>query len=319
MNPPSTLILFLALSVGLAGCLGSDDLGTEAGPNAPEDAAGDEKLVHEVPTWEVGDYWTYDTTIETTLTIVVTGEEGQDWRVDTTNEEAAFLHAQEEISYLGHVSKASLAGSQGPDRVEYFTWPLTDGDTWTTRWDGVERSITANVTEQGASLEAYEGDRLAVTYTYDADTEWFGAMAFHGPDGDVAFGMELVDHGSNYEGDVVRWTLEPILAYNQTPGETSADTFTVPETGITDLWISHAFTCEEEGGFAWTVNPTAPPAPAQGTGDGGGCEDQENTQTLENPPPGDWSWTLTFGGDPAPTLQLDILLRTLETIPVEAS
>lgn len=286
--------MLVVLAVAMAGCISGDQADDEAvsttgsTSSAPGATIDDQSL--EAPTWQVGDWWTWQSDQLGEYSYVVTGQEGGDWLVDTDSEQIAFFDAQTDISFLGTVRKSDLAGSQNETRVQYFDWPLEEGKTWSTTWDGVQRTITVtDVSDGTATLEAREGDRLAVSYVYDASTGWFGETTFHGPDGEPAFTTEPMDSGSDFTGEPIRWRFDVQLTGSGSlqPAASDPFAFEVPENA-TDIWLSLQVECptgtfsigfSSEQGQGWGVNEACPynqtmagpvvEAPAPGAWDGG--------------------------------------------------
>ena len=179
-------ILLALLSILLAGCSGGGGAGgggdgdssgtpTAAPPGTP---SGDG-----VPSWTLGDWWTYDTPFGES-TYVVTADQGSDWFLDTTNPETAFLDARTDVSRLGPQRKSDLAGSQGAERVEFFRWPLSDGASWMTTWDGEDVTVTASAGPDGSfDFLAENATAPMYRYTYLPATGWFGELRHLGADG----------------------------------------------------------------------------------------------------------------------------------------
>ncbi len=311
--------------LAVTGCISAEDAGgadeavettgsTSADPGTTSD---DQRL--EPPTWEVGDWWTWTSDQLGEYSYVVTGQQGGDWLVGTDSEQIAFFDKQTDISFLGEVRKSDLAGSQNDTRVKYFDWPLEAGKTWTTTWDGVQRTITVTGIDDGlASFEAREGDRLAVSYTYDSSTGWFGEVTFHGPDGQAAFTTTPVASGSNFTGEVVRWRFGDQVGLSSTLQPAAVPmqaTFEVPENA-TDIWVNLQVDCpsgafnvgfESSSGQGWSVEEACP------------YNQTVVGPVVEDPEPGQWEGG-AVGASPAEqgSYSIQIIVRTLETVPIEA-
>ncbi len=256
---PLAIALLLTTPV-LAGCLGLGgdevDEAIEPGAGAAE-ASPETGISIPAPTWTIGQWWAWESPQIGTYTYVVTGEQGGDWIVDTDNEDTAFFDAQSDISFLGPVRKSDLAGSQGDTRVRFFDWPLELGKTWTTTWDGVQRTIeVVAIDEEKAQLEARQDGRLAVTYEYRVASEGIGNTAFLDASGEATFDVRFMRAGENFTGTPVRWNLETLVEQAGTIGPTLdswGGQFEIAE-GTTDLHLTMNATCPS-GALSFGLSP----------------------------------------------------------------
>lgn len=307
------LAVLLVLS-SAAGCLGS---GGEGGTAPTEETAGSNRSTAlEAPTWSIGDHWTWSTDQQGAVTYVVTGQEGGDWIVDTTDEGVAFFDARFDVSTLGKVRKTDLAGSQNDTRVQYFDWPLEEGKTWTTTWDGVERTIEVErVGDRSAELVARQDGRVAVEYTYDADARSFRDLVFLDANGTETFAMHLTESGTNFTGTAVRWQLDRVVDRSGTFGAQPVSwggSFEVP-ADATDIWLAETVRCPS-GVFDFGFG-----------GNGSGYNDQapcpyENDvaePVVEDPGQGTWRYGLTASSpDGEGRYDVTLFVRTLVEVPV---
>lgn len=319
--------VLMVLALATAGCMsadqGTDDeaVTTTGSTSGAPGAAQDGVQTLEMPTWQVGDWWTWRSDQLGEYSYVVTGEQRGDWLVGTDNEDIAFFDARNDVSFLGEVRKSDLAGSQNDTRVQYFQWPLTEGESWSTTWDGVKRSITVTDISDGvASLEAREGERLAVTYEYDSSTGWFGEVTFHDANGSAAFRTTAVASGSNFTGEVVTWDLGEQVSGSGTLQPVATPTgfeFSVPENA-TDIWLSLDVGCPS-GEFSLGFGPDEDPSGSAGWGVTEVCPYEESLEgpVVEQPAAGDWSGGI-LATSPAEqgTYSFQLIVRTLETVPV---
>ncbi len=302
-----------------SGCLGGGDTagagGASSAPATPSDGAGSGPGL---PAWAVGNWWTYETPFGES-TYVVTADQGADWFLDTTNPDTAFLDARTDVSRLGPVRKSDLAGSQGSDRVEFFRFPLTHRQSWATRWDGFDVTVTALRSGEGFEFYANTTDGVLYSYSYEPRTGWFGYLSHHDANGTVDFGLKLTRSGHAFTGDVVRWNLTQLASDEGTGGAADAVPFEVPE-GTTDIWAEYHFTCTGAAGYTFAVQPANPGlAAGQGAVDTGPCAQVDWSDVVQpEPEPGNWVLALEMGGETA-EYQYALLLRTLETIPVASS
>lgn len=261
VRAPIALLLLVAAS--LAGCTGGGDAdGDEPGMGRPggHGAHGDQDAATHLlaPTWEVGQWWRLESEQSSgPFAHVVSGEAGDHWVVDTDSPDIAFFDARSDISFLGPVRKADLAGSQGAQRVEFFQFPLTPGKNWTTTWDGLPIDIHVAAVEAGkARLQArHENGTPYADYTYDAKTGYFGEYAFYGPDGEtVGFGARVTSSGRGFSGDLVRWDVDPV--FEQAGAVSDVGFFSnlpVPLT-VTDVYAELTVDCTA-GSFVAGVAP----------------------------------------------------------------
>lgn len=323
-----SVVLFLLLALLLAGCTSDgDDLepteGTTDGGGASGGNETDGQAVatgQQPAPWDVGHYWSYQTSFGTDFTLVVSEDKGDDWYLDTPEEDTAWFNVRDPISYLGDVRKSDLAGSQGSNRVQYFDFPLEEGKEWTTSWDGVERRIVTVEANETFRFEAYQDGELAVEYDYDPEVGWFTEVVFYeGEDGQESFSFTLNDHQTGWTGDVVRWDAESYVNLDERfslAGGSSAS-FTVDDD-VEELWIRYWFHCEEgHTGLAFIQGTIAPVAPMEALAlliDG--CMDEEALPEFENPAAGDWEFAAfvqSMDPDHFVMVELEVWGRALET------
>lgn len=197
------VLLFVALLAAgsLAGCTDS----TPEPSTEPTGTNGETADGLDMPTWSKGDWWQYQGP-GNPFTLVVSDDAGSSWFIDTDDEDMAFFEIQfGPISYLGEQSKANLAGSQGSDAVKFFDWPLEDGKTWTTPWDGDTMDMVAHDLGNDAfHVIATVDGMVRNQFQYSNATKWFDWMSFNDLEGNEQFRMDLVDSGSAFAGELVR-------------------------------------------------------------------------------------------------------------------
>ncbi len=311
----------------LAGCSGA-----QAGPSETG-ATGSQSVAQaiELPRWAVRDFWIYSVS-DDPVTYVVTAEQGGDWIMETDSPERAFQDLRDDISRLGPQRKSDLAGSQGSDRVEFFRWPLTDGKTWATRWDGQPVTITAKLEAGVARLEAKDRNgTVAYQYTYDPAVRWFGELRHFAPDGSELVALSLAASGSLWKGEVARWSVEEVANQRgdlESEPPSSAVNFDVPLTA-TDVWANLRVDCQAGfvlGGVApmpivGTIAGTEPRGASVG---GGTCPNAfafvGSAGAPKAPPQGGtsemWAWSLFATPGGGGTYVFEILVRTLSMVPV---
>lgn len=327
-NGRSQAILFALLLGSLAGCV--DEPGTAdtngsglskdvqidtTDPNAPLGAP------NQVPEWEYGDYWTFRNANGDILTFVVTSATAQDYYIDTTSDAFAFANALSGVSTVGPQRVKDLAGSQGSDRIEFFHWPLVDGETWTTTWDQSTKTIVATAEANGvfSYVATDEDDSLYATYTYDPAAKWFGELAFFFGGTNPVFSNTLIESGAGWTGEVLRYEVEEVFSDSSAmPGAAPADVKTVQFTQSathTDVYVSYRASCAA-GIFFFTTVPGEPTAETSGYSANDPCPKADNFQASAGNQPGDWGITLARAADADATWSILVLLRTLELVPV---
>lgn len=202
------------------------------------------------PVWELRQWWRYRATSDEGPRAdarVVTADQGSAWLVGTDSPETAYFEAQFDISTIGRVRKADLAGEQRGGAVEYYRWPLQPNSTWTTTWDGAPRRIVVVGSEPasvggrtfpGLALQGFEGEVLRVRYNFVPAVGWFSYAHFLGPDGE--FRLDLDAFGRGFNGTIVEARVE--RAYHDEAGGPLKGTgaFTVP-SGMSYLDVQARF------------------------------------------------------------------------------
>ncbi len=221
----------------LAGCANAP---TE-GPSAVQQQA----LQVDAPEWVVGQHWSYRTQNDGTagaVSLVVTGDDGGDWIVDTNDANMAYYDDLGDVSYLGQVRKSDLAGSQGNDRVQFFDFPLTHNKTWTTTWDGETTTLQVKDIQDNGDVHimGHQGARMHSEYVYSPVAGFFESITFFDGNGTAVYSMERTDHGTEYGGSVLRYdVLEPYVLY---AGPLSVQQSTVSFGDATEIrLLIHAF------------------------------------------------------------------------------
>lgn len=240
----------------LAGCVGgagpADETAGDTGgaddvdnttPAKPEPESAEQTEGVDPPTWEVGQWWTYSVSLANgttaTQTFVVAEVEPEKYMIKSDSKLATFVNERDPISFMGHQRRSDLAGSQGEHSVQFFRWPLEEGRSWLTVWDGVQRSISVSAAEQADArfrLVAEDPDgNVDVRYTYDPTVEWFTELTYLDDDGEETIALTLDDHGLVYDGTVwdlststiltASWTGGPIGDYGTSEGGDADDDY----------------------------------------------------------------------------------------------
>ncbi len=294
----SMVVLLALLAVSLTGCSDDGDEGQVVRSEDPlsdgvpgTSPSGAPRAT--APQWAVGDAWTFSSTGgPATYTIVVADETGSDWITATDNAQMAFFDALTDVSNLGPQSKSGLEGSQGDNRVQFFSWPLENGKMWSTKWDGFTVNIKATHNAGVWDMVGTVDGQTYVEYTYDPATRWFTRLAFFDNE-TLNFEANLQQAHRNWTGDIASWTLETILQdEGQGSQPLSVHPFTVAE-GVTDIYGNYALTCTGTGGYTVALQG---PSPQQGYTDSGQCDLITASGSLvESPAAGQWGLALSFG------------------------
>lgn len=223
------------------------------GPGAvPGEANATGDVSFDAPaSWDVRWWWRYRVTDDgagRVDTRVVTADIGSAWFVDTDSPDTAYFDALFDVSSLGRIRKADLAGDQRGQTVEYFRWPLVANSTWSTLWDGRQRAITvlgptqASVggkTYPAMALQASENNAVTVRYNYVPAVGWWSFTDFSGPGG--SFRTELAEWGTDYNGTIAQARVQEVYRDAADGPLKPQGTFTV-EAGATFLDVQGLFT-----------------------------------------------------------------------------
>lgn len=237
--------LFLAAGLLLAGCVGKEAPAmtpAEAGrvgavepevmvdPLLPDGSGTGSVALGDAPLWNVGDAWSImsmgnDATEQSYL--VVVAADGDSYTLATTSESQAGYDAMFDISFIGKIRARDLAGHQQGEPVQFFDFPLADGKTWTTTWDGFEVTLTAKQTPKGFDIVGVRADgEPHVTYDYDPALRWWSKLEF--PEG---YGIKADRLVEGWTGAIVTGTAE--LVFDSAPAPALANpgsgSFTIAE------------------------------------------------------------------------------------------
>ncbi len=288
----------------------------EAAPEVDPVAAG---MVP--PAWQVGQWWAYDT-LSGRTTRIVTDETADAWIVASDNIAAAFYDARDPISNMGPQRKSDLAGSQGAASVQFFAWPLVDGASWTTTWDGREISITATANNGTWFFEGQNGGNVYVDYTYDPSVAWMRQINFYGDDASLQYSMTLNSWGDAYDGNVVDLSYEIWIQENLTNAQNGGDTPGAPPES-TDLWLDLDMTCTSPGAMSFvigtgenTIGAISPQNASHGAAWHDACPGTNVTEEHIGyaPYPEDWGYHAAIASDGG-RVAFTVYARTYEFVP----
>lgn len=324
-NTRTRIVGVVILLIPWSGCVGEEDAAgpTPTGgtsPTGPTDAANPFATA---PTWVAGKWWKYAVTSTMAQTppepstLIVTDVQSDDYVVDTTSRMQAAFDAETDISYIGPIRKTDLAGRQNATRVEFFRFPLKAGDEWDTFWDQTPRTIKAiGGTGDDFELEAWEGGKIRVRYSYRASVGFFGHLDFLDPAGETTFALSLQENGEGYTGAYVRVQLKTLYfrmaadfnSYTDNPGPLQI------AQGTGDLVLRYAFRCAQPAG-SWFVSlrpGDSQAAQAQSHQDQGPCPRTHSANiTIDKPFVGQWNLAANWNFVTGPNFyRLTLLART---------
>lgn len=218
MRPPVVpFALAFALALALpAGCLGREpEVVTEGAeavapglrPDPELPPAGPDVLDGRAPPeWAVGDWWRYRDGAGNEVGFAVVAASPAGYVTMATAASTAAYDALSDVSYVGPITR-DLAGAQHGAPVAFFRWPLANGTTWSTTWDGFELELVATAspavpvpggTAAGFEIVGTAGSRVHVAYSYAPVVGFWSTISFD----NGSFALELADFGRNFTGDV---------------------------------------------------------------------------------------------------------------------
>lgn len=319
MDPRVLALVILVLGAPLAGCIGGGE--APVSPAAEVEAPPFDLPLRadvDVAAWAVGDAWDVVTTGEgagTRSTLVVTAADAEGYTLSTTDEGTAGYDALEDVSYLGRIRASDLAGSQQGAPVQFFSFPLTDGKTWTTTWDGLAVTLTATFVpamdttagiHPGFAIEGKADGESYVKYDYVPMLKWWSKLAFAN-----GYGFRVERVHVNWTGEVLRAEAATLLeATTSAPGAPGAHAFTVGE-GQSFVALSYA---GEAQAYARGYVLVAPDGMPHATGPSGVTAGKGASGFEERLPPTPGEWRLLV-----PTLHADgafrIVVRQVALVP----
>lgn len=248
----STLLAALLLVPALAGCIGGADEAATAAVDAPDaaalaagnaTAAAANLSLFDAPVWSVGDAWTMEAP-NGPVTLVVTQADASGYTLATDDEGLAGFDAMFDVSYVGRIRASDLAGSQGGQPIQFFSFPLEDGKRWTTTWDGLAVDLTATYSaaiptplgaQPGFTIEGKSGEEPYVHYSYVPALRWWSHLAFEG------YEVKVTQASRNWTGTYVEAVAKPVFesATSAPVAMPGAGAFTVDE-GQSFLMLSLA-------------------------------------------------------------------------------
>lgn len=312
-------IALLLVGAPLTGCIEGDEpldtgvaeaLATEGAgePLTGDNGTAAAAIDVEAPEWSVGDAWGVQNYGfgDFACTLVVTSA-SSGYTLSPTCEELAQADAVFDVSYVGAIRGSDLAGAQQGQPVQFFAFPLSDGKTWTTTWDGLPITLTATfapaLAAPGAGVgpgytivgATAEGEEY-VRYDYSPLLKWWTHIDFA-----QGYGLKVQRFQENWTGAFKAAVSKEVYAHAPpTPGVFVPGAFSVSE-GQTSLFVMFAGGAGMGYGYSLRlVDPAGNVAwEAQ---DFGEATSTFVATTIPAPAPGEWkalnagSWNPQAGG-----------------------
>lgn len=229
----------IVLTLLLAGCVGGDaSTGTSSASLEAGDVIVADETVTEaisdpgaVPRWNVGDAWSITSHgfgAQESSFLVVTAATSDAYTLSTTSEQEAGYDAMFDISYIGQLRASDLAGSQQGTPILYYSWPLAEGKTWTTTWDGLAVTLTATAKPAGGFTIVGVADGTDyVNYDYDPELKWWSYLNFVRDE----YGITIGRLETGWTGEVASALAKEVYASSTTAPVASANSgaFTIDE------------------------------------------------------------------------------------------
>ena len=217
------LAVLLAVLLG-AGCIGQD-APTDVSTASKEGASLDPAVIVDptsmledgalpagadaAPVWAVGDAWairTGDGETEESSFLVVTEASPDSSTRATTSDTLAGYDAMFDVSYVGKVRARDLAGHQQGEPIQYFDFPLADGKTWTTKWDGFDIALAAKKTARGFDITGTRDGEPYVTYDFVPEMKWWSHLQFA-----AGYGLHVDRLAPGWAGELAQATASVVF------------------------------------------------------------------------------------------------------------
>lgn len=328
------ILASMTLVAGLAGCLGGEPNPAATASTADEKlaagiadatATGADSLASlaqmlandpanatvPAPVWNVRDAWTVTTGSpggeSASNTFVVTASSGTTYTLASTGVEPAVYDALFDISFIGPMRASDLAGSQAGAAVKFFDFPLTNGKTWSTTWDGLEVRVTATANprietprgpQPGFDIVAALPDGTPhATYNYVPAVKWWTSVTFS-----EGWGHTVTEFKENWTGTAYApvskevFSLAPVGPATHTPGQQ----FKVDEgqAVLAIVLIGHT---EHQARAITLVDPNHALVPLPGGDDvmvDPAVRSEFRVDMIEAPAPGQWGILMAMAHEP---------------------
>jgi len=195
-------LVLLLVGASLAGCLGGDEESSEG---------MDEPDLSVAANWTVGQWWLYTFSTpeweDDSARLVVAetdAESGTAYMLAISSQREARRHAVlNHNPFLGRITHDNLSAFENGEAQPVFTFPLTDGKTWSFTLFEVEwNAEVIGVGDGRATISAESADGQILSYTYDGWAGFVGSLTWYDSQGELRLKMSLAGSGFNHEGEV---------------------------------------------------------------------------------------------------------------------
>ncbi len=204
----SVLVLFLLLSLSLAGCLDNDD----------DDGEDTVPKKIEKPQWQIGQNWVYSFNTpefpELSSRLIVATNDSANFQVGVSTLVDARRHAVLNFNpILGRVNMTNMGIYENGESQPFLSFPLEKGKSWEFTLLGVDdwqAQVTdiriASIPGLGetvlAEISAQDDSGNSLVYTYSQEASWLQSFLFTTPGGEKVLEMSLVSYETGFSGAV---------------------------------------------------------------------------------------------------------------------
>ena len=170
------------------------------------------------PTWEISDYWQYSIETEhfpdTESFMVCYDIVDENYMIGVEERQQALIHSLFNVNpMLGRISIDNLAVYENGEPKNMYQFPLTHNKNWQVNMFNHELMAKAKfnpniITNQGKlpgfEITAKADNGFIVIYNYVPEVMWFTTFTVINEDGTIVYNLELIDHGTGFQGTVKR-------------------------------------------------------------------------------------------------------------------
>lgn len=181
-------ILGAAIAVVALAPAPAEELESAAAEDERAEAIGllREAGIVERPTWRVGDAWRvqFDQGEPVCWLVVVDASEGYRQGVACETDEAEAIAVNlavwQERWIASYTSDLEGVGDGSGEPTRWFDWPLEDGKSWSTSYEDVDLTATAELVEGAFEITMVreEGDDVFARYDFDPTLKWWSRIEF---------------------------------------------------------------------------------------------------------------------------------------------
>jgi hypothetical protein len=193
-----------------------------------------------VPTWQVSEYWSYNVessvghTSPSIIELVCYDISDGNYYIGTSSRDHALIHAVYNLNpMLGRQTVSNLDVYENGEPKAMYSFPLNDGSSWQNSLFDRTLSASASYNDRietaigvfaGYEITASSEDGFTLEYNYIPAINWFSSFAIS-EQGEIVYALELVEHGSGYEGDLYFMRASDLL--ENTLSSANPETFSV--------------------------------------------------------------------------------------------